>query len=595
MGKTSKKVSFSKTKTSVVTLGGKNIAQVKKLTFYLQFFYYNPYNTSSDKWRPLPDGLDVIMYDYDTLSPNDELGKAKTTGDGTPICLQVDDKDENKPDIFFIIKTNKKFINLDTEKLVDSVENPSTFPYIRLPETIDSRSKKATDKQKGYLRNYSGKGEGKNEKGKEWTFKLEDIQMFIQLQYYRESGDTSEFMPEGLKVSGYDEDSFLSPDDLQATGCIGENGKVYLPIFNKDEQKPELYFTILNNENICLDKDKKKYIKGGTPNGKEIIALPQKWLSKDRMDDDNKKGIKKSHSLSTVGTMTDPWKFHYIRGLKIDYIQKESKIHSFWDTKLEGSPVVTSAVFTVKTVPTNSDVELQGTVVDESGNEVKKLSLSKITTGKYELKWDGTDSSNDKIKPGKYKIQLRGTLDTLVKAVSDEIKVVRVGVTGIEFQDSYPLKLYDDISTFFSWKKVDFDIPAIQWKIKDLDDSDKPRKEPALSASEESSDTDNYSYPVCYKMGSKLKVKLTLGGKDYAAGDDIRVQLIDSTKFDSSDNEKIAAGGNTTFTAKAGNELPAKIFRTDNYKLDFHFAYKDASGAWHNMGAQKTKNHRVYT
>ncbi|MCP4136108.1 MAG: hypothetical protein GY754_34375, partial [bacterium] len=47
--------------------------------------------------------------------------------------------------------------------------------------------------------------------------------------------------------------------------------------------------------------------------------------------------------------------------------------------------------------------------------------------------------------------------------------------------------------------------------------------------------------------------------------------------------------------AKAGNELPAKIFRTDNYKLDFHFAYKDASGAWHNMGAQKTKNHRVYT
>ncbi|MCP4130930.1 MAG: hypothetical protein GY754_08095 [bacterium] len=299
-------------KSEVVTLGAVNPLQLKQLKFYLKLLYYNPLKPEADRWCPLPAGLKVKIYDYDPISKNDLLGEAQTTGNNNPIFVQVDDKDEDKPDIFFQVETGKKYIRLDTEALVDSITNPSTtFSFIALPEIIDSRKKKDTAGGSGYLDDFTDPV-GKGTNALPWTFKLEEIQLFVQLKYYKPASDSFEPVPKGMVVSAYDYD-YISPNDLQAVGCVGDNGKVYLPIFMKDENKPDIFFSIKWDSTKYLDRQANSYVDSGDPAKREqFVKLPGEWISKDNKDSTGSDGWKDDFSGSTIGTWDSPWIFHYI-------------------------------------------------------------------------------------------------------------------------------------------------------------------------------------------------------------------------------------------------------------------------------------------
>lgn len=290
----------------------KDIKGGELLKFYLSLLYFNPQKSKGKEWTPLPKGLKIKMWDHDSLSPDDFKVEAETT-DENPIYLEMKKEEEN-PEIYFVIETGKKYINLESNKLVDRIDNPSKFPFLALPEKIDSRKKKDEAGKDGYLKGYKGKGEGTKEKP--WTFKLENIRAYIQLKYYQDSSDKFIPLPKGLVVSAFDYDWF-SKDDFQAVGCVWDEGKVYLPIFVKDESKPDIFFSIKNKgKSIYLDKEKSKYVDRIDPKEEEKFAkLPEEWESKDVNDVSGNEGIKKNWDKAEIESWASPWEFHYIGGI----------------------------------------------------------------------------------------------------------------------------------------------------------------------------------------------------------------------------------------------------------------------------------------
>ena len=290
----------------------KDIKGGELLKFYLSLLYFNPQKSKGKEWIPLPKGLKIKMWDHDSLSLDDFKVEAETTGEN-PIYLEMKKEEEN-PEIYFVIETGKKYINLESNKLVDRINNPSKFPFIALPEKIDSRKKKDEAGKDGYLKGYKGKGEGTKEKP--WTFKLEDIRAYIQLKYYQDSSDKFIPLPKGLVVSAFDYDWF-SKDDFQAVGCVWDEGKVYLPIFVKDESKPDVFFSIdTNGKSIYLDKKDSKYVDRIDPEEEEkFVELPDYWQSKDVHDASGKWGIRENFDKEDIESWSSPWKFHYIGGI----------------------------------------------------------------------------------------------------------------------------------------------------------------------------------------------------------------------------------------------------------------------------------------
>jgi len=236
------------------------------LKFYINFLYYNPLKTENKGWTPIPQGMTVKMYDHDTVSKDDFCGQKKTDGK-KPVLIEYT-KEEDNPDVYFIIETNKKYINLSSNTTVDKINNPSSFPFIALPDSIDSRDKKDTNDKEGYLKGYEGKGEGTEEEP--WTFKLEDFRIFIQLMYFDSEEGKTKPVPKGLVVSVFDYDWF-SRNDLQAVGCTWNEGKLYLPIYKKDEDNPDIFFSIKNKDDLYLDKKNATYVKKINEKGKKSV------------------------------------------------------------------------------------------------------------------------------------------------------------------------------------------------------------------------------------------------------------------------------------------------------------------------------------
>ena len=278
------------------------------LKFYINFLYYNPLKTENKGWTPIPQGMTVKMYDHDTVSKDDFCGQKKTDGK-KPVLIEYT-KEEDNPDVYFIIETNKKYINLSSNTTVDKINNPSSFPFIALPDSIDSRDKKDTNDKEGYLKGYEGKGEGTEEEP--WTFKLEDFRIFIQLMYFDSEEGKTKPVPKGLVVSVFDYDWF-SRNDLQAVGCTWNEGKLYLPIYKKDEDNPDIFFSIKNKDDLYLDKKNATYVKKINEKEKNLfLKIPNEWCSKDFNDASGSKGIKESHKEMDVGSWSSPWVFNLL-------------------------------------------------------------------------------------------------------------------------------------------------------------------------------------------------------------------------------------------------------------------------------------------
>lgn len=278
------------------------------LKFYLNFLYYNPLKTENKGWTPLPGGLNVKMFDHDTFSKDDHCGQKKTDGK-KPILIEYTKEEEN-PDVYFIIETNNKYINLSSNTTVDKISNPSSFPFVALPDSIDSRDKKDTNDKEGYLKGYEGKGEGTEEEP--WTFKLEDFRIFIQLNYFDGEEGKTKPVPKGLVVSAFDYD-WISKNDLQAVGCTWEEGKLYLPIYKKDEDNPDIFFCIKNKDDLYLDKKNATYVKKINEKEKNLfLKIPNEWCSKNYKDASGNEGIKKSQKDMDVSSWSSPWVFNLL-------------------------------------------------------------------------------------------------------------------------------------------------------------------------------------------------------------------------------------------------------------------------------------------
>ena len=88
--------------------------------FYLDLRYFNPLKKGDEQYSPLPKGIKVRMWDHDSLSPDDFQAEAETDGTG-PVCLKIRRKDEENPDLYFVVQTAKKYIHLETNELKESI------------------------------------------------------------------------------------------------------------------------------------------------------------------------------------------------------------------------------------------------------------------------------------------------------------------------------------------------------------------------------------------------------------------------------------------------------------------------------------------
>jgi len=282
--------------------------------------------------------------------------------------------------------------------------------------------------------------------------------------------------------------------------------------------------------------------------------------------------------------------------LIISFNLKASEIYPVWDIIIEDRLKECIAIFDLNK---ETAYTISGAVCDDSGKECKELPAAQEQKTRYKVIWDGLDSAGNLASCGKYKIKLfvKDKNTVVAESESSLIKIIRIGVTEISFKETIPCKFYDYVKESNTWKKINFDIPDIHWKIESLNDTSNktPRTEPVSSNENQSSDAKNYSYPICYIKGEKLKCSVTMAGSNYEKADNIRIIVVEATKFESKNNENIDPGMSVELSATDKNNLPSEITMLSEYILDFVFEYKNQEGVWKKIGIQKNKNHIVFT
>ena len=231
-------------------------------------------------------------------------------------------------------------------------------------------------------------------------------------------------MPKGLCVSAYDKDLF-SKDDLQAAGCILDEGKAYLPVFAKDEEKPDLYFSLSGgSDTLYLDKEAGTYVKSVDPQKQEqFVKLPRQWMSKDHFDTSGKEGIRKDCSAD-IETWDSPWEFVVIGGIAT--IEWNPNTAVAWDDedKPAMKPILSVAT---KGIPdeTIAAVEIFQYKQNDKPTSIQKITDLKIVKDKlvdgkgkkpeYRFPWH--DSIYD-YKRTQYYYQV--TIDRIIKSMAQD-------------------------------------------------------------------------------------------------------------------------------------------------------------------------------
>jgi phosphatidylserine/phosphatidylglycerophosphate/cardiolipin synthase-like enzyme len=119
----------------------------------LRFTYWN---RVQKREMPLPAGIEVSALDYDAVSADDVIGRANIEGDDGRVRIQIVDKDENAPDVYFSLATAGRYIDLAANRLVDAGARRSGVEYLPLPTSWITKGRVADDGREGYFDAFDG-------------------------------------------------------------------------------------------------------------------------------------------------------------------------------------------------------------------------------------------------------------------------------------------------------------------------------------------------------------------------------------------------------------------------------------------------------
>ena len=269
--------------------------------FWLAPRYFNPITNKNEL---LPPGVPLRLVKSRAVLKDKTLAEG-VTAEG-PTLIRVNDDVDSGDEIYFVLEPDKPFVALTTNELMDSnPTNPAPEPFVWLPSEI------STEDKTGGSREYDGTNGGTQ--SDPWEVQLEDIKIFAALTYFKSTkpGETQLPFPAGVWVFAYDYDT-LSKNDLQAVSCVLAGGSIYLPIFVKDETKPDLYF------GIPVAKSNPLYIRsdgtcGSTPDQPADSQLPlyEEWTTRKRFSRDGQEGLLENFTATQKGSSAHPWAFDY--------------------------------------------------------------------------------------------------------------------------------------------------------------------------------------------------------------------------------------------------------------------------------------------
>ncbi|MHC4599700.1 MAG: hypothetical protein ACYS47_11905 [Planctomycetota bacterium] len=265
-----------------------------------------------------------------------------------------------------------------------------------------------------------------------------------------------------------------------------------------------------------------------------------------------------------------------------------------------------------------------------SSVEVRRLVNGQVVAGGTDLAapWDGRDNGGRFVDTGDYKAVVTASILGLPVAPAEvTLHVVRLGVTGIQFQDNgagneeYPMMYHIRNTSKYTYyaipdNRAEWALGANLGEVADLDvNSGLPRTAPAVWANlnsppQDGSDPagvedDTYNLPACYKRGALPRIRVSLGagsvshvtpgaarGCNYpVTGLPIRIVSSGATPVAAGSNEGVSPGNAIDFTANTA--LPFEV-KKNSVNFTFAFEYQDGA-AWVPIPGAVQTAHTAYT
>lgn len=218
--------------------------------------------------------------------------------------------------------------------------------------------------------------------------------------------------------------------------------------------------------------------------------------------------------------------------------------------------------------------------------------------------WDGKNKFGKFAITGKYRVLLYAKRyhDNATCSAVLEFWVARLGITQLGFENSvtsnvFPMKFHRQSAT----DAADFQIPEYEWSLKSLDiDAETPRPLPQphdaypyMGDNDTSTTAEHYSYPVAYKRGSNIRIKLkvandTTGFRIPGGAPEVAI----ANPWNTIDRPVINTGAVIEFEAPV-IVTPNYVTRDSNFNLNIRFFYHDGF-IWRFLG-QQTTSHILYT
>lgn len=288
-----------------------------------------------------------------------------------------------------------------------------------------------------------------------------------------------------------------------------------------------------------------------------------------------------------------------VQDLRVTYNAGQSELQELWDLWIEERPAESIARFDLVTDPPQATVSCTAEVLGPSG-VIKSNAPVTSPTGSsalYAVSWNGTNDAGLKVATGTYRIRLTASTPcTTARAVSADIKVLRVGIVYIRFRNVYPLK-FAFRNYPASFVTDNFDVPPAEWRIASLDDGTTIRTPPSCSTRGRSADVNNYCYPFAAKRRSRLRFRVGTEGRNYSSGDGIRMRVVGSGREDSWSDD--AANGidihqEYWFEANPANRMFHRVAKRTDLHFDLLFEYTNSLSQVIRLGRQCCSRWVVY-
>lgn len=218
--------------------------------------------------------------------------------------------------------------------------------------------------------------------------------------------------------------------------------------------------------------------------------------------------------------------------------------------------------------------------------------------------WDGKDKLGKYAATGKYRVLLyaKRKNDNATCSAVLEFWVARLGITGLGFENSvtsrtFPMKFHRQSPT----SATDFQIPEYEWSLKSLDldaETVRPLPQPHddypyMGDNDTATTDESYSYPVAYKKGSNIRIKLKVandstGFRIPAGAPEVAI----ANPWYTVDRIEVNSGYVIQFEAPV-IVTPNYVTRDSNLNINIRFYYHDGF-IWRFLG-QQTTSHILYT